>query len=242
MEEVQLKPSKELAYWVGVAQSDGCLNKYSQKERRNPQYKISMEVNEKSKPMLIRFVELSNTLLKRKSGIWKTNRSTWCMHIGVSNLIDLFQKMDIKFRDPPIPPNWCLRKESFLGAYLAGLIDGDGNVKIKRSKYPVCVVTISSGIEQTKLCEAIKNKLKCGASISKEIKKGYLGDRLIEGIGYRLEFLVSYKNIKFFKLFIVPHIQLERKKSKLENFINLREGNDMSGPSANLVKLRALGP
>jgi len=241
MKEIRIKPSEELAYWVGVAQSDGSLCKYLEKGRTKPKYKISMEVNEKSKLMLVKFVELSNDLFKRKSGIWKTNRDTWCMHIGVSNLIDLFQKIDIKFKDPPIPPDWCLKTESFFGAYLAGLIDGDGNVKIRRSKYPVCVVTISSGVKQIELCKAIKNKLKCGASVSKEIKKGYLDGRLIEGVGYRLEFLVSYKNIKFFKLFIVPYIQLERKKSKLENFINLREGNDISGPSANLVKLRALG-
>ena len=121
--EIKTVPSEELAYWLGVAQSDGSLVKYLRKGRTEPNYKISLEVAKNSMPMITKFTELSKELFRRKSAIWKTKRGGFSMHIGITGLIEIFKDLDMIFKDPPKPPYWCSGGKLF-GAYLAGLIDG----------------------------------------------------------------------------------------------------------------------
>ncbi len=228
MGEVGVRPSSELAYWIGVVQTDGSLYKYSEKGRRMVRHMISFEVSKNSLPMLIKFKELSELIFKRKSGIWRTKRSSFAFHIRVTALIETFKSLDIKFKDPPRPSLWIVEKPEFLGAYLSGVIDGDGDVRIKRQKYPQCAIRISSGHTQTKLQDVLEKKLKCGTSISKVCKKSYLSGRVIEGSAYSLEFLVSSKTYEFFKEFILPYIQLNYKKMIIKEYIKLTWGSSAS--------------
>ncbi len=67
--ELKVEPSEDLAYWIGVVQSDGCFYKYIERGRRKHRYLISLDVSKKSVPMLIKFVKLSEDLFKRKVSI-----------------------------------------------------------------------------------------------------------------------------------------------------------------------------
>ncbi|MBI4009935.1 MAG: hypothetical protein HY361_01950 [Candidatus Aenigmarchaeota archaeon] len=223
-EEVKIEPSEKLAYWVGVAQSDGSFRTYWEKDRKSAKYLISLCVAEKSFPMLLKFTELSKMLFKRKSGIWKeSKRERWIMHIGVTRLLETFKTLDIDFKDPPRPPFWTIKTPKSFGAYLAGLIDGDGSVCIKRPKYPQCIIKIGSGSEQKELSSAIRKLLKCSISItSYKAKKEIVSGRFSDCKWTVLEFLVSSKTYKFLKDFTLPHMQLIYKKRKIEDYISSR--------------------
>jgi len=205
----------EFAYWTGVAQSDGYFKKYYDKKRKQTSVIISLKVGKKSLPMLEKFVEISKKYLNRESSIFKNKIGVWECHIGVKKLLNLFKSLDIKFSDPPILPNWVMNDPNFFGSYLAGLIDGDGDIRTKRQKYQQCVIRISSHKPQFELAEELRKILKCEVSISKRIrfKKKWCS----------LEFYVSKKNYVFIQKFVIPFIKLSYKADKLQNFINSKK-------------------
>jgi len=53
-----MKPSKDLAYWIGVVQSDGCFKKYLEKRRQIFRYIISLLAAKISLPCYINFKKL----------------------------------------------------------------------------------------------------------------------------------------------------------------------------------------
>lgn len=221
---IDVKPSIQLAYWVGLAQSDGSLKTYKYKKNTKSFEEIRLDLEVKDKILTEKFQEINKTIFGRTSKIYKLNKKYWTCHISVKRLTPLFQFLGIKFSDPPIPPKWTAESPIFFGAYLAGLIDGDGDIRIKRKKYPQCVIRINSGSEQVILAKLIKAILNCSTSITKRQKKSYFSkeNRIIEGTWFELEFLVSFKNIKYIIQWVMPFINLSRKKEKLLNFINKR--------------------
>ena len=214
---MEIKPSKELAYWVGVVQSDGCL--YGNR--------IYLGVKSRSFPMLEKFAEISKIIFRTNNQIRQRSKSepgVRCFRFTVSKFISQLKNLDIKFGDPPKPPLWVTKKSEFFGAYLAGIIDGDGSIRIKRKKYPQCMVKITSGKRQDKLATSIKNFLNCAVSITSYKKDKILDGRIIKGKWYELEFLVSSKNCRFVKLYILPHLTIIHKKEILEEYILERFG------------------
>jgi len=217
---MQVQPSVELAYWVGIVQSDASLERYQEKTREKLKYRISLTVAKKSLPMLLKFRNLSMMLLNRNSNVWKqSKREIWGMHIGVKNLLEIFDDLDIKFGDPPVPSIWIANSKKFFGAYLAGLIDGDGCVTIKRKKYPQCLIRITGGHEQTKLAKIIEINLKCATYFSHRIAVKFLNNKDTKCNWFELGFLVSSKNYKFIYKHILPNLALQYKKERLQSFI-----------------------
>jgi len=210
---MKISESKELAYWVGVAQSDGHLSTYGNNRR------VMIGVREKSLPMLKKFQMLSGILLDKYAKIYKDKGGNYVFAIGVKKIMSSIRSLNITFGDPPKPPTWALTKNQYFGAYLAGLIDGDGDVRVKRKKYPQCVIRINSGKKQEKLKNCIEKIIKCSASTKQRYKEKILDGRKICGSFYELEFYVSSKNYKFVKNFITPNLQLIYKKEKIMNFI-----------------------
>jgi len=209
--QIQIKPTKELAYLIGIIQTDGSFKKYIEKSRNVKRWIISMCVGKKSLPMLRKFQKLSKKLLNRKGGIFKSKISNeWESKIRVNSLIKEFERLDINFGDPPTPPFWVKENEKLFGAYLAGIIDGDGNVRIKRKKYPQCAVRITSSEKQIDLKSTIEKILRCKVNITKDEN------------AYDLEFYVSPKNYKIIKENVLPYITLKYKKDKLNSYINSR--------------------
>ena len=105
---------------------------------------------------------------------------------------------------------------------MAGLIDGDGDVRIKRQKYPQCVIRITSGFSQDFLAKCIKKNLNCSISISFRKKESEYKGKIMKGSWYALEFYMSSKNEKFIKQFILPYINLPYKADKIRNYIMIK--------------------
>jgi hypothetical protein len=136
----------------------------------------------------------------------------------VNSFLSLFEELDISFKDPPKPPNWA--KNELFGAYLAGLIDGDGDVRITRPKYPQCVIRISSSKKQADLKEFIEKIMNCKVSINNHFRETKIGERTIKGRWSTLEFYVSSRNKEFIMKYVLPNIALEYKKNKILEYVN----------------------
>lgn len=229
MENLNIKPSVELAYWTGVVQSDGCLTRYVKTDKVPSE--ITLGVCRKSLPMLKKFREISFDVFNRHSNLWKTKgRNEWRFHIGVKKLLTNFERLDIIF-GKFIPPKWCINRTEFFGSYLAGLIDGDGDVRVKRPEYPQCVIRLTSGMRQNLLSFHINQILKCSVYESKHHHRKFFKSmgRVIEGNSNTLEFYVSNKNLQFISNFVIPKMNLKYKKRMLENFIRKKIGHAPAG-------------
>jgi len=241
MKEKTVLTSTELAYWIGVVQSDGIFKIYPVKGRKHPRYEISINVSEKSLPMLFKFQEICKNVFNRNVKIFKIRkRNAWTLNIRVKSLLDTFHKLDIKFNKSFNSPTWCLGSPELFGSYLAGVIDGDGSVTLtKRSEYLYCLIRIYSGNEEKELVNHIKKILNCGVSVQKRTKKNYFAkeNRFINGTWYELHFLVSSKNYEFLKIFVLPHITINYKKGKIQSFIQKFESNKSWG--SRIVSIKA---
>ena len=205
--------NKDLAYWVGVAQTDGYLKVYTERETSKTRFIFRLTVGRKSLPMLYKFQNLSDTLLNRKAKIcyYKSNDyEHYEFHIGIGKILEVFRKLEISFSKPPTPPAWSLGEPQFFGAYLAGVIDGDGNVKYRRPQYLQCVIRISSKKPPLELEEAIENLLQCSVCIIKDRN------------AYSLEFCISHKNYDFIKNYVLPQLSLAYKKDKILYFLQMK--------------------
>ncbi len=226
--EIKVEPSEDLAYWVGAVQSDGCLTKYTVKrdkyrDKREIRIELSFHISSKSLPMLEKFKDVSEKIFDRHAQIWKVSgREEYRFHITVKRLLPLFKLLDITLSSPFFtPPKWAFQEFRFFGAYLAGLIDGDGDIAVKRPKYPQCAITISSGSFQDILSKSITKILGCFVHQAKDFRISIMKDtgQIIRGTRHRLAFYVSSKTSRFILDFVTPHLQLEYKKKKLEEFI-----------------------
>ncbi len=221
MVEMLLKPSAELAYLVGVIQCDGCLDIYHNKRRGITYYRISVSVGKKSLPMLERFQSIANSILGSNVKMYKCKNEAFKCTIGVKRLLKPFEDLDIILSDPPIPPKWVILNSTYFGAYLAGLIDGDGCIVVKRPKYPRCVIEIVSGNKQTILAKATEEILGC--SVFQRYRNPIRKNGRIGNGWYELSFYVSSKTLKFVSDFVMPHLQLVYKREKLQEFISNRQ-------------------
>ncbi len=190
--------------------------------------------------MIEKVRKIGSKILDRHGKIYLTKSGYWYYEISTKGLMPLFRLLDIRFGDPPTPPKWVLGKREFFGAYLAGVIDGDGDVRIKRSKYPQCVVRVSSGSIPTDLIEAVKKILGCSVSIGFDKRVSYLDGRKISGGCYRLEFYISSKPLQTIKEFVLPSITIQHKKEKIEKFADYSSIRKL-GPSRG-IELRSSGP
>jgi hypothetical protein len=169
------------------------------------------------------FQKISHDLLGRDVKIHKDRRpkcNSFYATIGVSRLLRHFSRMQLDFSDPPKPPEWVTNDAKLFGAYIAGIIDGDGSVKVKRPKYPQCVIKITSGRPQKELKSAIESSFKCKCTISKQYREVELNGYLIKGTCYNIEFCISGKNSDIIKTYTLPWIQIPRKRDKIASFLN----------------------
>lgn len=218
---MKIQTSEELAYWIGVAQTDGSL--YYQGKGKKYLY-LELEVSRKSLPMLKKFSKITYKIFNLNGKVSKRkDRNTFFrFRKSVTKLAPLLESLDFEFKDAPIPPYWCVSQE-FFGAYLAGLIDGDGNIRyLKFKNIKTCIIKISSEQKQMILAKYINKFCNCKTRITFRQEYNMLGGKRIFGRWYELEFNVSPKNFIFFKKFVLPYIAISYKKDKLFNFIKER--------------------
>lgn len=214
----------ETAYWIGVLHSDGkrvCY--YLQKNgKRYLRWEVALEVSPNSFPMLERFVQIFETKFGRKLKIHRLSNGKYKVGTSVKRLIETFEELGIHFRGTAIP-SWMKDDTKSFGAYLAGRIDGDGDIRIKGRigklrPTPQCVIRITDGSPQIELKSAIEKHLKCKALITKRSGKSIYKGRIINGEWYTLEFLVSRKNIEFIEQYIFPNLTIPHKRLKMKRY------------------------
>lgn len=215
--------SIDLAYWIGVAQTDGYFKRYYYKKKKVFRHLVSLNVGYPSIPMLEKFRTISQNIFKLKGSTWhNVKNATVEYKIGAKNLLPIFNQLNIDFSDPPKPPRWIIENKEFFGAYLAGVIDGDGSVRIRRPQYPQCAVRITSGSYAVNLRQAIVSSLNIGVSRSINHSSSIYKGRKIEGTAYNIEFYVSPKNFNFFHNCVIPQMAISRKRDKISVYIERR--------------------
>jgi len=210
--------SPELGYLIGTLQGDGCYYQYPVNDRGKIRVRQVIKLDAKDLEMIEKSKGIFEKVFKRKRKTYQLSDGRFGFSFLVRNLLNKFKELDMSFKDPPKPPEWVKHKIEFFGPYLAGLIDSDGDVRIKRPKYPQCAIRITSGHRQKNLEISIEKNFNCGASITEE--RCFNKKWKIWNHGSRLEFLISSKNFKKFKRFVLPYIMVPRKKIKIENYIN----------------------
>ncbi|MEM3455198.1 MAG: LAGLIDADG family homing endonuclease [Candidatus Micrarchaeia archaeon] len=200
--------NSDIAYFIGVLHSDGYIYTFHDKKSNKNYLRIVFNVSEKSLPMIQRVQTILQTQFGKWTKIQKRRRQEiYYLQTSIKRSATLFNSLGIK---KGFLPKWIFSDNSLFGSYLAGLIDGDGNICIKRPKHPQCRIKITDSIKQEKLKQKIEKILGCYV--------GVYYDR-----AYNIEFYVSKKNIEFVKRFIYPAIQIPHKKNTLMKFLTSRE-------------------
>jgi len=207
--------NQNFSYFVGAIQGDG--SRWDFFDKKMNYMRNGLSFNSIDFILVKKMSFIMNKAFKRKTNVYHKKDGSFGFTTSIKTLLKTFQSLEIDFKDPPKPPSWILKNIKFFGPYLAGVIDTDGSVCIKRKKYPQCKIKIISGHPQVELKSSIEKILNCKASIEdsgkimKSTGKWYPG--------FDLVFLVSSKNNEIFRKYIVPHIQLERKKNIIELYL-----------------------
>jgi hypothetical protein len=203
------KMDAEIAYFIGVLHSDGCIYRFNDKKRKRIQIRLNLTIGQKSLPMASEFKRILFKRFGRTVNIRKVpNKISYMVQTSINRLYWLFKQWE----DKSIP--FIISNDSVLfGSYLAGIIDGDGYVKLKKrdGKTFACQIKISAGYIHYQLLEQIKFHLGCGAHIEKDVNK--------KGMGYSHCFLISKKNYRYIQHLILPYIKMPYKKERIKEYI-----------------------
>jgi len=214
---------EDLAYFIGVLQTDGCICTYRFRDKQRQRY--ILDVGKKSLPMLKKirdiFHESFGRLIKIRKILHKNENPTFRIEVDIAKLSEKFAILEI---DKKKMASWVENNQRFFCAYLAGVIDGDGDISIKRPQYPQCRVRITAGEELRGLMKLIRRHLKCSCNLERTTISTYSLPRAKKkiGVAYRHCFFMSPKNMKVFKKFILPYIQVKHKKQKLLAFYKIQ--------------------
>lgn len=227
----------EFAYWLGVVQTDGSyFTGYINKKKKNPTigHIINLEVSGKSRDMIEKFVKVSTEVFDSKAKIGNRIKRVNGKEfpalnttLGIGRYINEIKSFGINLK--LIEPPKIFTTPEQVGAYIAGLIDGDGSIRIKLNKHVKrreCYIRIASGNEPKELKDFIATTLISNVHYRKQ--------RNVEA--FDLEFLINHKNRDFFRKFILPQMAIVRKKDKLIMYIDdLEKGKVMISDSKTLT-------
>jgi len=199
-------------------QADGYFHNFFDKHKNRIIPRIKFCVAESSNEMLKKIKQILKTEFNKDVTIF-AYRNSLRLETSVAKLIPSFNELKLDFKDPPKPPEFVLNDKELFGAYLAGVVDGDGNICIKRPKYPQCRIKITSGTPQYRLAETIKRFFNCYVGLRKYKTVGYLNGRLIKGKGCDLEFYVSSKNMKKLPMSLLDYLCMPKKHAILSTFL-----------------------
>lgn len=219
IKDIKIQPSNELAYWIGLVHADGRFSKWM---RKSGKQEIELHMESKSESLIKEFQKGLAFINRFPRYHYRAKRNVFTCKASVKSIFLLLQSLNLAMPKHKFVAPFFIRNGRILfGSYLAGIIDGDGDVRIKRIKYPQCVVRITSKFKETMLIDLIKQFLNCSVSNIKRSGKRYLRkeDRFIVGTWNSIEFLVSSKNFGFFLSFILPNMKLGYKKEKILVYI-----------------------
>lgn len=206
------------AYWLGLVHADGFISKYMIKGKTKCELGL-----ETISEILIKEFQKGLKIFGRNVSILKTKRNTYKCKISAKSIENVLSSMNITLREQQYKPtNFICKNERLFGAYLAGVIDGDGDIRIKRKMtYPQCAIRITSGSIQPKLRNLIAQNMRC--SVAERHRIVFRNNKKMQW--YELEFLISPKNMVFIKNYVLPNIKLPYKKGRIQDFIESRDGS-----------------
>ncbi len=174
---------EKLSYWVGLAQADGYFKKQKIVWKGKPYTKYSLVLSQRKdkENIVIQFRDIFNELFQRNNNCISIYKNMRIVNLSITSLLKVFEENDIVFSDPPKPPRWIKSSRHLFGAYLGGVIDGDGDIRISRKEYPYCAVRITSGRKQEELIKNIKEKFCCKVNYRRLFRESYIGNRKIRG-------------------------------------------------------------
>lgn len=160
------------------------------------------------------FKKIYENKFKRSVNIRKVpKKESYVIQTSINSLWQTIKEWQKYF----IPKN-ITKSNELLGGYLAGIIDGDGHIKLKsKNKSRViqqCVIRITFDHENIKLKEIIEEKLKC--KVHFEYSKSKATD---------LCFYVSSKNIKWIEKYLIKEIKITKKRLKLNDYIKIKKAS-----------------
>jgi len=206
-----IKIDVNLAYLIGVLHSDGCIYAFNDRKRNKKITRLNLTIGEKSIPMAEKFRNILQTYCGINVKLRKSHyKNSYQIQTSINRSRNIFESWRKEELIEPIKSDIEL-----FGGYLAGLIDGDGHIKIKHNKdriLPQCVVRISSDHPLTNLKESMKELFNCKIHHYKD-KRSACVDTC---------FYISNKNTKLFYKFVYPHITLPHKINKLDKFLRLK--------------------
>ncbi|NIP40928.1 MAG: hypothetical protein GTN39_05415 [Candidatus Aenigmarchaeota archaeon] len=164
--------------------------------------------------------ELQRNVKITKKSCMQDYNPVFGLELNIKTLLPKFKEMGINKKTIP---KWIKYNYKMFGAYLAGVIDGDGDITIKRPKYPQCRVRITSGKVLSETKKLVEKHLNCKCNIESYVVSTYSLPRakVKEGIGYKHYFYISPKNVSIFKRYVYRYLQIAHKRATLERFFNI---------------------
>ncbi len=200
---------EDVAYLIGVLHSDGCIYHFNDKKRNKIRIRVIVTVAQKSLQMLESFRDIFSEKFEKKIKIRKIPKKNYfSIQTAVNSIYHIIQKWE----HHKIPLE-IIGSKNLFGAYLAGVIDGDGCVKYRKHAKNM-EIRISAGHKLLELASLIRFHLECGCHFTKDKSK--------TGLGYNTIFNVSPKNFNFLMNFVHPHIKISHKSEKLKWYIDLK--------------------
>jgi len=206
-----MKVDKNIAYFIGVLHSDGCIYFFNDKKRNRTQIRLILQIGTKSIPMALKFQKILFDSFNRTVNLRKLpGRDAYKIQTSINKLWDIFQKWNTSIPEE-ITTNACL-----FGAYMAGLIDGDGYVQIKNNikdrRVPQCVIKISSNEPLVQVRNLIRTHVGCEVYFEPD-KRSKCIDTC---------FYISKKSIDFAREHILPNLAMPYKIQAVKKFILMK--------------------
>jgi hypothetical protein len=206
------KINNNVAYFLGVLHSDGCIYTFNNKVTNRKQIRINLGVGKRSIPMSKKFAQIFLSSFGRTVNIRKVpNKESYVIQTSINRLWYLFKN----WNNEKIPIEIQKNKILFC-TYLAGLIDGDGHIKIKNNIdriLPQCRVRISSSHPLIPVGNLIKKYLNCAVHYY-YVKTENSVDTC---------FYVSKKNIYDVKKYVIANMVLPHKIDRFNEYLKKYE-------------------
>jgi len=219
--------NENISYLIGVLHTDGCIYKFYDKKENRIRHRFSIYVEEKSVPMVEKVQNVLSKEFQRNVKILSRGKNEYgnnCFYLqtGINKLLPTFSLLGISKNTLPLEIH---QDKKLFCAYLSGVIDGDGNICIKRPQYPQCRIRIATGKKIKYLKTLIEEHLNCKCFVNKVIVDSVIGvpPRKVHGECFYYDFYLSSKNYNEFKNLVYPFIQIKHKKKVIERFFKIKD-------------------
>jgi len=204
------KINENVAYLIGVLNSDGYLGLFLDKKRNLKIYRLKIDVAGKSLPMIKKFEVIFNETFERNVHVYDNQRwNRYEFGTSINRLRSFFKPLE----NGGIYPIMRFNPKLF-GAYLAGIIDGDGHVQKKNNKdrkIPQMRIEICGPNPLLEIKEGIEHLTRSKVNFIKNKGEN----------SYDTYFYVTGRNRYFLENFVIPHLALDYKKENLQKYLDL---------------------